>query len=228
MGKIVNSFNEDIDYDDVDKNPSEAFNNFSYSVVDESLDDLRQDVIVLEDSVNKGLISRHSSPNTSELALRDMYKQFEDAFGLPIGYSSFKDYINNVAKTTKIQRDILEAVNAKISLDISTKISIQLLITFKTLIERASTMILKQSEGDNAEFTPELVGMVDKCAQWRQQVVDIEREISEKYPDPERSLVKLVDKASRELSGNTSKSEGEKDMGPAINDILEKLKLEYN
>lgn len=216
-----------IDYDSVDRNPSEAFDNFSYSIVDETIDDLKQDVIVLEDSVNKGLISRHSTPNTSELALKEMYTQFEQAFGIPIGYSSFKDYINNVAKTTKIQRDILEAVNAKISLDISTKISIQLLITYKTLIERATTMILKQTEGDNADFTPELVGMIDKCAQWRQQVMDIDKEISAKFPDPERTLSKLVDKASQQMLNAEKSTEKETDMGPAIKDLLETIKLEY-
>lgn len=215
------------DYDIVDTNPSVAFDNFSYDVVDETVDDLKKDIITLDSSINNSLTTRYAKPSTSELALRDMYKEYGDKLGMRIGYTDFKDYISHVAENNKIQRDIIEAINAKIAIDISQRAITKLILSFNTLIDRSTAMILRQTEGDNAEFTPEIVGMADKCMQWAQQLIDLKEQTSSKMSDPDKTIDKIVSRVKGQLEEEKSKGNTQ-DQGVIINDIVERLKLEYS
>ena len=135
----------------------------------------------------------------------------------------------NVTKTNKLQRDILEAINAKITLDISQMAILKLEITFTTLIDRVQNMILKQTEGPDAELTPEAIGMADKCMQWAAQLIDLTKDTYSRNPDPERSLSRLVEKIRAELTNAKIDSDNNNsDDTQLINDIVERLRKSYN
>lgn len=211
--------------DEYNSSPSEAFNNFSYDVAEETIDDLRQDVIVLDESVKNGLITQGSKPSTSELAIRNMYEEFGDKLGMKVGYTDFREYISHIAENNKVQRDIIEAVNAKLAMDISQRAIAKLLVTFNTLIDRSTAMILRMTEGVNAEFTPELVGMADKCMTWLQQLLLLKNEAMERMPDPDRTIDKTVLK-QKGLENKDKEKHTEKDAA-IINDLLTSIRSEY-
>lgn len=218
------------DFDEaIDSNPSKSFEDFSYNVVNESLDDLKQDIIVLDESVKNGLSTKWEKPSTSELAVRDLYVNYSEKLGMKIGYTNFREYIEHVAENNKVQRDIIEAVNAKIASDISQRQEAKLLITLNTLIDRSTTMILRMTEGENAEFTPELVGMVDKCMQWMQQLNEIRDEALSKVSDPDRTIDKIKEKYYAKQNAVSSKTDGNSKAieQTMINDLVDSLRLGY-
>lgn len=214
---------KDVDYSIVDNNPSESFDKFSYNVVDETIDDLKKDIITLDDSVNQGLSVKFGKPNTSELAIRDIYKEYGDKLGIKIGYTDFKEYISNISENNKIQRDIIEAINAKIAVDITQRAIAKLILTFSTLIDRSCTMILKMSEGENAELTPELIGMADKCMQWINQMNDIKNESAGKYSDPDKTILRITEKVRSQYDAKKSEDNSSNDQ-ELINSLIESLR----
>lgn len=189
---------------------------------DETLDDIRNDLIVLDDSVKNQLSVRDVIPNSSEIAVTEIYKQFEDKFGVQIGYSKFKDFIQHIGEQSKFQKEILNAVNAKVATQIAQQAGLKLMITINTLIERSSTAILKVSEGLLAP-DPVVVGMIDKMIQWHQQLKQMQEEYTATMSDPDNAIERLIKQQKNQ--GEEEISDEEKaEQNKLVSDILNSLK----
>lgn len=204
---------------------------FSYDVVDESLDDLKHDLVVLDDSIQNSLTTRYNKPNSSELALRKLYEEYSTKLGIKVGYDDFKDYVSHITENNKLQRELIDAINAKIAMDVTQRTTASLLQTFQTLVNRAQTMILKESAQPDQTLSPELVGMIDKCMQWNQQLQEISEETRSKVADPDKTIERTVEKINATMNKQKAIEEKNERTGlttQQFNDVLERLKAEYN
>lgn len=225
--------NDIVDAEVIDSQPAETFKDFSYTMQDEPLDDLKKDLITLDQSVSNDLLVKYNGKaSTSELAIRDIYKRFSESLGIKIGYTNFKDCVEHIAENNKVQRDILEAVNAKIAIDITQRAYAKLFITFNTLIDRATTMILKATERCEVEdFSPELIGMCDRCVQWMNQIDELRDKATSKISDPDKSIAKIIEKMQNQMgiSGIKDMSSKPKHYSPQmVDDLLESISKGYN
>lgn len=188
---------------------------------DETLSDIRDDLMVLDQSVQTQLSLQEVIPNTSDIAVEQIYDEFTKKFGIQIGYTKFKDFIQHIGEQSKFQKEVLEAVNAKVATQIAQLAGLKLMITINTLIERSSTAILKVSEGLLAP-DPVVIGMIDKMIQWQQQLKQMQDDYTSLVSDPDSALQRLKDSMDNK---NVEISDEEKaEQTKLVADILNNLK----
>jgi len=197
--------------------PTDDFNHFQCNVEETSIDDLRHDVVALDNSLDRQLALHDVTPSASEVAVQDIYDKISKKYGVQVGYASFKDFIHDVANNSVVQKEMLDAINAKVTTSIVQRTQLRIALSLSKLIDRMLTLVEKESD-ETEILTPEIVGSIDRALMYYQQLADIRDGIT--IQDPDRALERLSEKA------NGNKLEVKKDSSASVelvNNILSQL-----
>ena len=175
----------------ISSSPTDDFNNYQYDVKETSIDDLRYDVVALDNSIDRQLALHNVTPSESEVAVQEIYEKISKKYNVKVGYTDFKDFIHDVANNSNTQKEMLDAINAKVTTSIVQRTQLRIALSLSKLIDRMLTLVERESDETDI-LTPEIVGSIDRALMYFQQLSDIRNNIV--IQDPDRTLQRISEK----------------------------------
>lgn len=202
---------------------------FSYSVTDNDVSMLRNEVLRLDDEVTQGL--KDVSPSEAETGMSVIYNEIAKKYNLDVSYKDFRSFIHDIATEGKLESSVNEALNAKVFKGLARRTQMKLIISMSYLIDRAADLMELQSKADNI-VTPELIVTIDKMVVWYQQLQNMID--NQKLQDPDKAIDRAITQDKRDNPEKYSDSEQfnsesnvNKDIG-LIKNLVNSLRNESN
>lgn len=216
------------DYTIVSNTPTDEFNNFTGQNNDTNISELRsminQDIISLEDNVNKDLVVKDSKLQNGEIEaqVRDIFDQMSKKYHVDIGYDNFRDMLKDISNYSKQKKEMMDAIIAKVTTSLTQRTNLKITIALSKLIERLITTVELSVDSEEQLNLDLVVNTIDRCMMWWNQLNEMVNQL--KISDPDKKLTLMSNEINNNNNANQNQNTG-KNIS-LINSILQQLNSE--